>query len=37
MSGKQTQVQKPKPAPRPEPPADPPTVNKAIARKWFSS
>jgi len=33
---KQVQVQKPKPAPRPEPPADAPTVNKSIARKWFA-
>jgi hypothetical protein len=31
-----SQQQKPKPAPRPTPPADAPTTNKDIARKWFT-
>lgn len=32
----QVQVQKQKPRPKPAPPADAPTVNADLARKWFS-
>jgi len=33
----QIQITTSKPRPRPEPAADPPTVNAAIARTWFTS
>jgi hypothetical protein len=34
--GKQQQIVKSKPAPKRDTPSDAPTVNKSIARKWFS-